>query len=234
VLRLSKVNSYYGHLHVLWDIDLEVEDAAITGLIGPNGAGKSTLLRTILGSVPSVSGIIDFNGKLLTGKPPKMVVRSGIAYVPEGRRVFPEMTVKENLELGVMTPKARSERERNLNRVYQIFPILKERKDQYAGTLSGGELQMLALARGFMGSPELLMIDEPSLGLSPIAAATVFRTIREIGEGGTTILIVEQNVPRLLTLATKAYLLENGHIVRAGKASDLRNDPHIVKSYLGL
>jgi branched-chain amino acid transport system ATP-binding protein len=234
MLKLNKVNSYYGRLHVLWDMDIEVKDKSITGLIGPNGAGKSTLLKTILGAVPPYSGTIEFNGSKIESQPTKEIVRRGIVYVPEGRRVFPEMTVRENLDLGAMTPKARAEKESNLKEVFDLFPILKEREHQLAGTFSGGELQLLAIGRGLMGSPDLLMIDEPSLGLSPVAMNIVFKTIQQINETGKTILIAEQNVPRLLKLASFTYVLENGHIVRSGLSNDLEADQYIVTSYLGL
>ncbi|MDG6996244.1 MAG: ABC transporter ATP-binding protein [Nitrososphaerota archaeon] len=234
MLKLDKVNSYYGQLHVLWDIGLEVKEKAITGLIGPNGAGKSTLLKTIVGAVPPRSGTIQLRSTSIERKSTKSIVEAGVIYVPEGRRVFAEMTVSENLNLGVMSHRARNEKEKNLKEVYEIFPLLKERKDQLAGTLSGGELQFLALGRGIMGAPDLLMVDEPSLGLSPVAVSNVFNTIREINERGTTILIVEQNVPRLLNLASYAYVLENGRIVSSGVCHDLEKDEHISKSYLGL
>ncbi len=233
MLKLNKVSSYYGDLQVLRDVEIEVEDGTITGLIGPNGAGKSTLMKVILGFVQSSSGTIEFKGARIDGKPTKEIVERGIVYVPEGRRVFPEMTVSENLDLGAMSTRARSEKEENLREVYEVFPILKERKDQLAGTLSGGELQFLAIARGLMGSPELLMIDEPSLGLSPIAVTNVFKNLGEINQRGKTILIVEQNVPRLLNLAPFVYVLEGGRIVKSGKARDLKSDQYIIKSYLG-
>lgn len=234
MLKLSKVNSYYGRLHVLWDVDIEVKDSTITGLIGPNGAGKTTLLKTILGAVPAQSGTIQFNSSRINSVPTKDIVQKGIVYVPEGRRVFPEMTVIENLALGAMSKRAHVEKERNLKEVYEIFPVLKERKDQLAGTLSGGELQFLAIGRGLMGAPELLMIDEPSLGLSPIAINAVFETISSINQRGKTILIVEQNVPRLLNLASFAYVLENGRVVSAGNTKELEKDQYIVRAYLGL
>jgi branched-chain amino acid transport system ATP-binding protein len=234
MLRLSQVNGYYGDLQVLRNVDMEVEEGTITGLIGPNGAGKSTLLKVILGAVESRSGTIEFNGQRIREKSTREIVESGIVYVPEGRRVFAEMTVIENLDMGAMSSKAHAEKERNLEEVFEIFPILKERRNQLAGTLSGGELQFLALCRGLMGSPQLLMVDEPSLGLSPIAVTNVLNKLREINARGKTVLIVEQNVPRLLNLASFAYVLENGRIVKSGKASDLEQDQYIMKSYLGL
>jgi branched-chain amino acid transport system ATP-binding protein len=234
ILKLNKVNSSYGQIHVLWDVDLVVEEKSITGLIGPNGTGKSTLLKTILGTIYPSSGEIHFNGERIDRLPPKEIVKRGVVYVPEGRRVFPEMTVEENLNLGAMNPKARDEREENLREVYQIFPVLKERRHQLAGTLSGGELQFLAIGRGVMGSPQLLMIDEPSLGLSPIAINNVFETIRKINQLGKTILIVEQNVPRLLKIASYTYLMENGKIARSGPSEILEKDEYITRSYLGI
>ena len=234
MLKLDKINSFYGQLHVLWDVAIQVKEKGITGLIGPNGAGKSTLLKTILGAVPPRSGTIQFRGKSIERNSTKSIVEAGIIYVPEGRRVFAEMTVSENLSLGVMSNRAHAEKEKNLKEVYEIFPLLKERKDQLAGTLSGGELQLLAIGRGIMGAPDLLMVDEPSLGLSPVAVTNVFNTIRQIYERGTTILIVEQNVPRLLSLASYAYVLENGKIVSSGLSQDLEKDRHISRSYLGV
>lgn len=234
MLELNEVCSSYGQLRVLWDIDIEVKSGSITGLIGPNGAGKSTLLKTILGVVQRDSGSIVLNGRRIDGKPTKEIVRSGIVYIPEGRRLFTEMTVRENLAFGAQTEKSHSEKEKNLKEVFDLFPMLMERKDQLAGTLSGGESQLLALGRGLMGSPDLLMIDEPSFGLSPIAVTAVFKAIADINERGKTILIVEQNVPRLLNLASFAYVIENGRIVTSGFATSLANDAHIAKSYLGI
>jgi branched-chain amino acid transport system ATP-binding protein len=234
MLKLDRVNSYYGQLHVLWDISIEVKDGSITGLIGPNGAGKSTLLKTILGAVVPKSGEITFDGSRIDRMQTKSIVEKGVIYVPEGRRIFSEMTVSENLGLGVMSPKARTEKEKNLKEVYEIFPVLKERKNQLAGTLSGGELQYLAIGRGLMGAPRLLMVDEPSLGLSPIAVNRVFNTISQINQQGTTVLIVEQNVPRLLHLTSYTHVLENGRVVKSGESGTLRDDPYISKSYLGL
>ncbi len=234
MLKLSDVNSFYGQLHVLWDVGVEVAAGKITGLIGPNGAGKSTLLKTILGMVPQRSGEIEFNGKRIDGLPTREVVQAGITYVPEGRRVFPEMTVRENLELGAMTRKARSHKLKNLQEVFGLFPIMKERQHQLAGTLSGGEQQLLAIARGLMGAPELMMIDEPSLGLSPSAMSIVFKTIADINGRGMTILIVEQNVPRLLAISSQVYILENGRVVNHGTSSELGQNGYVMKSYLGM
>jgi len=234
MLKLSGVNSFYGQLHVLWDVSLEVAAGKITGLIGPNGAGKSTLLKTILGTVAQRSGEIEFNGKRIESLPTREVVQAGITYVPEGRRVFPEMTVRENLELGAMTRNARSQKQKNLHEALELFPILKERQHQLAGTLSGGEQQLLAIARGLMGAPQLMMIDEPSLGLSPGAMSTVFKTITEINGRGMTILIVEQNVPRLLAISSHVYILENGRVVNQGTSAELSRDGYVMKSYLGM
>lgn len=234
MLKLGNVNSFYGQIHVLWDIDIVVKEGTITGLIGPNGTGKSTLLKTILGVVQPASGQIEFRGIRIDRMSTTEIVRRGIVYVPEGRRVFPEMTVRENLDLGAMSERAKSDKEKNLRQIYALFPILNERKNQLAGTFSGGELQLLALARGLMGSPDLLMIDEPSLGLSPIAISNVFKMIREISRLGKTVLIVEQNVPRLLQLASYTYLLESGRVAKSGRSSDLEKDDYIAKSYLGI
>ena len=232
-LKLHDVNSYYGQLQVLMGVSLEVEDGLMTGLIGPNGAGKSTLLKTIIGRVKS-SGSIHFRGERIDGLPTRSIVELGVIYVPEGRRVFPDMTVVDNLNLGAMSSAARTGREQNLSLAYEIFPILNQRRKQLAGTLSGGELQLLAIARGLMGSPQLLLIDEPSLGLSPTAVTLVFETLREINEKGKTILIVEQNVPRLLKLASYSYVLENGRITNASTTNLLEKDEGFVRSYLGI
>lgn len=234
MLKLTHVNSFYGQLHVLWDVDIEVAEGKITGLIGPNGAGKSTLLKTIHGLVQQRSGVIEFEGRRIDGLPTREIVQEGITYVPEGRRIFPEMTVKENLDLGAMTPKARSQKLKNLQDVFELFPIVKERQHQLAGTLSGGEQQLLAIARGLMGAPKLMAIDEPSLGLSPLAMSVVFRTISEINSRGITILIVEQNVPRLLSISSYAYILENGRVVNSGGSAELRQNEYVMKSYLGM
>ena len=233
MLKLSQLNSFYGLNHVLWDVDIEVEDQSIVGVIGPNGAGKSTLLKTILGMVQAHTGTIEFDGRRIEKLSTRQVVNSGITYVPEGRRVFPEMTVLENIRLGALTPRGRAKMEENLKEVYSLFPILEERRHQLAGTLSGGELQLLAIARGLMSDPELMMIDEPSLGLAPTALSVVFEAIKKINARGKSVLLVEQNVPKLLTVAPFVVVLENGRIASAGQSADLKKE-FVTKSYLGL
>lgn len=234
MLELQNVSVFYASIQVLWDVSLRVNKGEIVSLIGPNGAGKSTLLRTILGMMPLRSGSIMFQGEPINGAPPHKLVGRGIIYVPEGRRVFPALSVAENLELGAMSPTAQARREENLRLVLDLFPALRERQDQLAGTLSGGEMQMVALARGLMGAPKLLMIDEPSFGLAPKIASQVFDLIRDIHGKGTTVLLVEQDVTRALGLADTAYVLENGHIVLEGPGRDLLGHEHIRQAYVGL
>ncbi|MEM3627104.1 MAG: ABC transporter ATP-binding protein [Candidatus Bathyarchaeia archaeon] len=233
MLELSKINVYYGDLQVIWDVSFTVPKGMIVAVLGPNGAGKTTILKTISGLLKPKSGTITFLGKRIDTISSYQITEYGISYVPEGRRLFPQMTVLENLEMGAYSRRARNKKSDTLERVFQLFPILKERKNQLAGTLSGGEQQMLAIGRGLMSNPLLLMLDEPSLGLAPKITWKLFEIIREINKEGLTILLVEQNIHYALELADKAYVLETGKIVLEGKGEQLLNDPYVKKAYLG-
>jgi len=234
LLEVSNIDLYYGELHVLWDVSLKVYDGEVVSVIGPNGAGKTSLLNAISGIHPIRSGSIYYMDERIDGLPPHYIVRKGIVHVPEGREIFPELTVIENLLLGAYTLKDHKEIERNLQKVYELFPVLKTRKKQKAGTLSGGEQQMLSIARGLMSNPRILLVDEPSQGLSPILVSELFKTIKEINKDGTTILLVEQNVHYSLALAHRAYVLENGKIVLSGEGKSLLHHEYVKKAYLGV
>jgi branched-chain amino acid transport system ATP-binding protein len=234
LLKISELNVAYDGIRVLWDVSLEIEEGKIVALLGPNGAGKSTLLKSIMGLVPLISGSIEFGGKIVNKLQSSRITEMGISYVPEGRGVFPYMTVRENLELGAMSKRSRKLVKENLRTCFELFPILREREKQLAGTLSGGEMQMLAIARGLMAAPRLLMVDEASLGLAPIIVIKLFGVLREINARGVTILLVEQNVLQALDVAHKAYVLESGKIVLEGDTVSLRGHEHIKKAYLGL
>jgi branched-chain amino acid transport system ATP-binding protein len=233
MLEVDKISVYYGNIAAVKDLSLIVEQGEIVTLIGSNGAGKSTTLRTVSGLLKPRSGAMRFLGKPITGVPAHDIVRLGIAQSPEGRRIFPKMTVAENLDLGAFlrTDKARIAEDQE--RMLELFPRLRERYAQKAGTLSGGEQQMLAVARALMTQPKLLLLDEPSMGLAPVLVDVIFATIRRIREAGTTVLVVEQNARAALSVADRAYVLESGTIKLAGPARDLRNDPEIAKAYLG-
>jgi branched-chain amino acid transport system ATP-binding protein len=234
LLRVSNLNVAYDGIRVLWDVSLEVEDGRIVALLGPNGAGKTTLLKSIMGLLQIMSGRVEFEGKIISNLHPSRITEMGISYVPEGRGVFPYMTVRENLELGAMSKRSRKLMKENLRTCYELFPILKEREKQLAGTLSGGEMQMLAIARGLMASPRLLMVDEASLGLAPVIVIKLFDALKKINARGVTILLVEQNVLQALDVAHKAYVLESGKIVLEGDTASLKGHEHIKKAYLGL
>lgn len=231
LLELNNVEVRYGPIRALRDVSLAVEQGEIVALLGANGAGKSTTLRTISGLVRPVSGTVFFDGKPIHRVPSHDVVALGIGHVPEGRRIFPMMTVLENLEMGAYLH--RGNFSENLARVFSLFPVLAERRKQDGGTLSGGEQQMLAIARSLMSSPRLLLFDEPSMGLAPMFVKTIFQIIREIRDEGTTILLVEQNASQALHLADRAYVLENGSIVMADRADVLLQDPRVRAAYLG-
>jgi len=233
MLSLEKIDVYYKELQALWGISLEVNEGEIVALIGPNGAGKTTTLNTISGLLKLTSGDIRFLGHPLSTEPPHKIVDLGISQVPESGKLFTGMSVLENLELGAFIPKARRIREQTMQRVYQIFPRLLERKSQQAGTLSGGERQMLAIGRALMSCPRLLMLDEPSFGLAPILVEQMFEMIMKINQQGTTILLVEQNIKAALEIAHRAYLLENGRIVGQGSTNDLLSFESVRSSYLG-
>jgi len=216
------------------DVSIAVGEGEAVGLLGANGAGKSTTLRAISGLVQVTSGTITFLGASIAGLPPYKVTGLGIAHVPEGRQVFPELTVRENLEIGAYIPRAKADRARTLDLVFAIFPVLAERRRQLAGTMSGGEQQMLAVGRGLMLKPRLLMLDEPSLGLAPVATDVTFEKIREIHAMGTAILLVEQNVSRALTLVDRAYVLESGKVIMHGTSDELAHDKQVQAAYLGI
>jgi branched-chain amino acid transport system ATP-binding protein len=232
MLSIDKIDVFYKELQALWGITLEVNEGEIVALVGPNGAGKTTTLNTISGLLKPASGDIRFIDKSLRKDPPNKIVELGISQVPEGGKVFTGMSVYENLELGAYVPKARKMKKQCLEQVYEIFPRLAERPNQLAGTLSGGERQMLAIGRALMSSPKLLMLDEPSFGLAPILVGHMFEMIEKINQMGLTILLVEQNIQAALNLAHRAYLLENGRIVGQGNVNDLLSFESVRSSYL--
>lgn len=234
MLSLKKVDTRYGGLRVLRAVSLEVPAGEIVTLVGANGAGKTTLLGAISGFVIPFGGEIEFQGQRINGMTPESIMRMGISQVPEGRALFPLMTVVDNLEMGAYVRKDRKEIFADLEQVYELFPIFKERKGQLAGTLSGGEQQMLAIARGLMCRPKLFMLDEPSLGLAPLVVEAIGEIIREINSRGVTILLVEQNVNMALQMASRGYVLEIGKIVLQGTGEELLNDELVKKAYLGL
>jgi branched-chain amino acid transport system ATP-binding protein len=234
MLKIDKLNFSYGDLKVLWDIDLEVHAGEIVTIVGGNGVGKSTTLKNISRLASPASGAITFDGADIRRLESHEVVDMGIVQVPEGRRIFPEMTVLENLRMGSYAKRARRNREANIDRVFELFPRLKEREKQLGGTMSGGEQQMLAIGRGLMGDPRLLLLDEPSLGLSPLLVKSIFDIITRINRQGTTILLVEQNVHQSLRIAHRAYVLETGRVVLTGKGEELLNDAHVKKAFLGM
>ena len=234
MLTLSAVSASYGAVPAIGDISIDVGEGEAVGLLGANGAGKSTTLRAISGLMRLTAGTISFLGTNIAALPPYKVAELGIAHVPEGRQVFPEMTVQENLEIGAYVPRAKADRGRTLELVFSIFPVLAERRRQLAGTMSGGEQQMLAVGRGLMLKPRLLMLDEPSLGLAPVMTDITFQKIQEIHAMGTAILLVEQNVARALTLVQRAYVLESGKIIMRGSSADLANNKQVQAAYLGI
>jgi branched-chain amino acid transport system ATP-binding protein len=233
MLSIDKIDVYYKELQALWGISMVVNEGEIVALVGPNGAGKTTTLNMISGLLKPASGDIRFLGQPLGKEPPYKIVELGISQVPESGKIFTGMSVLENLELGAFVAKARKAKDQSLERVYKIFPRLAERRNQQAGTLSGGERQMLAIGRALMSSPRLLMLDEPSFGLAPILVEHMFEMIEKINQQGVTILLVEQNVQAALDLAHRAYLLENGRIVGQGNAKDLLSFESVRSSYLG-
>ena len=234
MLALSDVTAGYGSVPAVRDISIAVGEGEAVGLLGANGAGKSTTLRAISGLVRVSTGTITFLGRDISSLPPYEIAELGIAHVPEGRQVFPELTVKENLEIGAYVPRAKAERSRTLDLVFNIFPVLAERRKQLAGTMSGGEQQMLAVGRGLMMKPRLLMLDEPSLGLAPVITDTTFEKIQEIHAMGTAILLVEQNVARALALVQRAYVLESGKVTIHGSSGELTRNKHVQAAYLGI
>jgi branched-chain amino acid transport system ATP-binding protein len=233
VLHVDGIHSFYGAIEALKGISLEVYDGEIVTLIGSNGAGKTTTLRSISGIVPPREGSIYYLGRDITGLPGHEVAGIGIAHSPEGRRIFPRMTVLENLEMGAFTRKDNAAIRADLDRVYEMFPRLKEREKQKAGTMSGGEQQMLAMGRALMAQPKLLLLDEPSLGLAPVIVDKIYEIIREINEQGVTILLVEQNANYALDVSSRGYVLETGTVALSDKSDALRTDPRVMAAYLG-
>ena len=233
MLEVKDLEVYYGVIQAIKGISFHVEEGEVIALIGANGAGKTTTLQTITGMLNAQAGSIQFEGTELTKIPGHKIVSMGMAHVPEGRRVFAQLSVLENLKLGAYTRKDKTEIEESLKRVYKSFPRLEERKNQLAGTLSGGEQQMLAMGRALMSKPRIVLMDEPSMGLSPNFVEEIFNIIKEISAEGTTVLLVEQNAKKALSIADRAYVLETGKIVLEGDAKDLLNDESIKKAYLG-
>jgi branched-chain amino acid transport system ATP-binding protein len=233
ILTIGNLNVYYGNLHALREISLHVGAGEIVSLVGANGAGKTTTLKAVSGVIPARSGSIVFNGKDVAGAKQHKIARMGISHVPEGRGVFANMTVRENLDMGAYTRRSAREVAESLDRVYALFPRLAERSGQMAGTLSGGEQQMLAIGRAMVAGPSLMLLDEPSMGLSPLLVGEIFDMIKEVNRGGVTILLVEQNAYMALSISHRAYVLETGTIVLQGASADLRNDPRVQAAYLG-
>jgi branched-chain amino acid transport system ATP-binding protein len=231
---LSGVSAGYGSVPAIRDVSIAIGEGEAVGLLGANGAGKSTTLRAISGLVRPTAGTITFLGTSIASLPAYKVTELGIAHVPEGRQVFPELTVKENLEIGAYIPSAKASRARTLELVFTIFPVLAERRKQLAGTMSGGEQQMLAVGRGLMLQPRLLMLDEPSLGLAPVVTDATFEKIQEIHAMGTAVLLVEQNVSRALSLVQRAYVLESGKVIMQGTSAELVNNKQVQAAYLGI
>ena len=233
MLEIKDIEVFYGMIQAIKGVSFEVNEGEVIALIGANGAGKTTILHSITGLIAPKKGQILFEGQDITSTPAHKIVSMGMAHVPEGRRVFAQLTVLENLKMGTFTRKDKDEIEESMIRVYKRFPRLEERKNQMAGTLSGGEQQMLAMGRALMSRPRIILMDEPSMGLSPIFVNEIFDIIREVSEGGTTVLLVEQNAKKALAIADRAYVLETGKIVLDGKAEDLLNDDSVKKAYLG-
>ncbi len=233
LLELEDVHVRYGNIEAVKGISMQVEQGQIVALIGGNGAGKTTTLKTISGSVPASAGKISFAGEVISGLPSHEVVSRGISHTPEGRRIFPRMTVRENLEMGAFQREDTAVIKKDLERIFDLFPVLRERTKQSGGTLSGGEQQMLAIGRSMMSRPKLLMLDEPSMGLAPLVVEKIFQAIEEINREGTTILLVEQNAHIALTMASKGYVLESGQIVLSDAADTLLRNDRVRKAYLG-
>jgi branched-chain amino acid transport system ATP-binding protein len=231
VLEISNLNIFHGNLQVVWDLSVKVGEGELVTLIGPNGAGKTSTVETIAGLNRGARGSIRFLGEEILGMPPHRIFAKGLALVPERREIFPKMQVMENLQLGA---RGRTGWEKNLGHVFSLFPVLAERKRQVAGTLSGGEQQMLAIGRALMSEPRMLVLDEPSTGLSPLLVGQMFRSLEQLAREGMTVLLLEQNVRHALELCNRGYVLENGRIVLEGKTKELLHDPHIERAYLGI
>jgi branched-chain amino acid transport system ATP-binding protein len=234
MLEVSNINTFYGNIQALWDVSLTIEEAELVALVGANGAGKTTLLNTISGLLPPASGQIEFLGERIDRLQSHTIVELGMSHIPEGRKLFPDMSVRENLEMGAYTKRVWKQKQETLDEVYQLFPILKARKGQLARTLSGGEQQMVAMGRGLMSKPRLCIIDEPSSGLAPLVVDEVFQTIQGLRGQGMAIFLIEQNVQQTLEIADRAYVLENGRIVLSGESKELLQEEMIKKAFLGL
>ena len=234
MLRVDNIDVFYGDLQILWDVSFEVNEGEIVALVGANGSGKSTTLKTISGLLSPAEGTIVFQAQHLDQIPANKIIAHGIAHVPEGRRLFPEMTVRENLIMGSLTPQAKRRREETMEWIFGLFPRLRERQKQMAGTLSGGEQQMVAVGRGLMALPRLIMFDEPSLGLAPILVGEIFKIIKRINQEGVTILVTEQNTKQSLEISDRGYVLENGRVVLSGTGQELLNNEHVKQAYLGI
>jgi branched-chain amino acid transport system ATP-binding protein len=234
LLAVKDIEVSYGDVQVIFGVSLEIQEGEIVSIIGANGAGKSTILRTVSGLMNPHGGAIYLNNQPIHKAPPEEIVNQGVIHVPEGRRLFPLMTVRENLEVGAFNPKADKVKEETLKQVYALLPRLKERERQLAVTLSGGEQQMVAIGRGLMARPKVLMLDEPSLGLAPLLVKEIFLTVEKIAEQGTTVLLVEQDVRNSLSMSDRGYVLEHGRVVMEGAGEELLENPHIRKAYLGI
>ncbi|MFH1135386.1 MAG: ABC transporter ATP-binding protein [Pseudomonadota bacterium] len=234
MLKVEAIDVYYGDLQVLWDVGFEVREGEILVLVGANGAGKTTTLKTISSLLTPTQGRILYDGREIHNLRPHEIIELGIAHVPEGRRLFVDMTVEENLLMGSLSPRAKARRAESLSWVYALFPRLAERRRQNAGTMSGGEQQMVAVARGLMARPKLLMFDEPSLGLAPILVQEIFQIVRKVNDEGVTVLLVEQNVHHTLAICHRAYVMENGRIVLSGTGRELLDNQHVREAYLGI
>jgi branched-chain amino acid transport system ATP-binding protein len=234
MLEVSNINTFYGKIQALWEVSLQIKEAEIVALVGANGAGKTTLLNTISGLLRPASGSVEFSGKRIDGLKPHAIVELGMCHIPEGRRLFPDMSVRENLEMGAYTKRVWKYKQKTFDKVYQLFPILKARQGQLARTLSGGEQQMVAMGRGLMSNPTLCMIDEPSSGLAPIVVDDLFNIIEGLRTQGIAIFLIEQNVQQTLEIADRAYVLENGRVTLEGESKNLLEEEMIRKAYLGL
>lgn len=234
MLDVRNINTFYGNIQALWDVCLEIREAELVALVGANGAGKTTLLNTISGLLHPASGQVEFLGARIDGLQPHAIVELGMSHIPEGRKLFPEMSVRENLEMGAYTKRVWKQKQETLDEVYKLFPILKTRRGQLASTLSGGEQQMVAMGRGLMSKPRLCIIDEPSSGLAPLVVDEIFQTIQGLRGQGISIFLIEQNVQQTLEIADRAYVLENGRIILSGESKDLLQEEMIRKAYLGL
>jgi branched-chain amino acid transport system ATP-binding protein len=234
MLEVENLSSGYGLIQILWDVSFKIGEKEIVSIIGPNGAGKTTLVRTLMGLLPAKSGAVRYNGENIENLPPYEIVKKGVTLIPEGREIFPRMTVKENMLLGAYTIKDKAAVKESEEKVYQIFPVLKKKEKALAQTLSGGEQQMLVIGRSLMSNPKLLILDEPSLGLAPIIIGKVLDTLRKINEEGVAVLLVEQNIRDSLNTANRGYVLEKGRIVLEGEGRELLSNSHIIEVYLGL